>query len=413
MTSVAYLIILPFMIYEAFAVNFCSLPHDKPYFCTEKGEKHERLCPQLSKYCEHKGEKTCLCDEGYFRRQFWYECVRWRECVHRENSNLELICAKRTLYLVGASAAMWGTNKVKCMKSTFGGNNGNGCLRQVEFDETTELTESTKSWHGRLWFHRNYAIFPKVVQHSDQPYILITFFGRTPVSVPRKYSILHATSRCLITGAIPEQGETTSCTYWVPEQDVKSRSADCDFIFNAYCTSPEFFSCDEYSRETSNLELSCAPDTLYLVGASTAMWGTNKVKCMKSPFRGIYTRGCLRQVVFDETTAMTESTKNWHGKYWFHRNYTIFAQVVQQSLQPYIWITYYGRAPPVSVPQKYSISHATSQCLITGVIPEQGEKTHCTYWVPEQVVKSRSPDCDFIFKKYCTSPQFLSFDKCE
>nr|XP_054918431.1 uncharacterized protein LOC126544079 isoform X2 [Dermacentor andersoni] len=358
MTSVAYLIILPFMIYEAFAVNFCSLPHDKPYFCTEKGEKHERLCPQLSKYCEHKGEKTCLCDEGYFRRQFWYECVRWRECVHRENSNLELICAKRTLYLVGASAAMWGTNKVKCMKSTFGGNNGNGCLRQVEFDETTELTESTKSWHGRLWFHRNYAIFPKVVQHSDQPYILITFFGRTPVSVPRKYSILHATSRCLITGAIPEQGETTSCTYWVPEQDVKSRSADCDFIFNAYCTSPEFFSCDEYSRETSNLE-------------------------------------------------------NWHGKYWFHRNYTIFAQVVQQSLQPYIWITYYGRAPPVSVPQKYSISHATSQCLITGVIPEQGEKTHCTYWVPEQVVKSRSPDCDFIFKKYCTSPQFLSFDKCE
>ncbi|XP_072140878.1 uncharacterized protein [Dermacentor andersoni] len=238
--------------------------------------------------------------------------------------------------------------------------------------------------------------------------------GRTPaVSVPRKYSILHATSRCLITGEIPEQGETANCTYWVPEQDVKSRSPDCDFIFNAYCKSPEFLSCDEYSRETSSLELICAPDTLYLVGASTAMWGTNKVKCMKSPFRGNYERGCLRQVVFNETTELTEFTKNWHGKYWFHRNYTIFPQVVQQSLQPYIWITYYGIAPRVRVPQKYSILHATSQCLITAVIPAQGETTNCTYWVPKKVVKNRSPDCEFIFKKYCTSPEFLSFDECE
>ncbi|XP_075531999.1 uncharacterized protein LOC142564742 isoform X2 [Dermacentor variabilis] len=330
------------------------------------------------------------------------------------NGGNALICARRTLYLVGASAAMWGTNEVKCMKSPFRGNYERGCLRQVVFDETTELTEFTKSWHGRLWFHRNYTIFPRVVQQSDQPYMLITFIGRTPpVSVRRKYSILHATSRCLITGEIPDQGETTNCTYWVPEQDVKSRSAECDFIFNAYCTSPKFLSCDEYSRETSNLELICAPDTLYLVGASTAMWGTNEVKCMKSPFRRNYERGCLRQVVFNETTERTEFTKSWHGRLWFHRNYTIFPQIVQQSLQPYIWITYYGRTPPVSVRRKYSILHATSQCLITGVIPKQGETTNCTYWVPEQYVKSRSAGCDFIFKAYCTSPQFLSFDECE
>ncbi|XP_037525884.2 uncharacterized protein LOC119402923 [Rhipicephalus sanguineus] len=112
----------------------CAQKHDRQAFCNWTGQTYRNVCPQTkTKVCSSTGERVCLCEDGYYRQRFYYECVTLRNCVKREVAHIQLLCAASTLYMVGASTNLVDPNKAKCVRSQFVATHRGGCRRYVQF----------------------------------------------------------------------------------------------------------------------------------------------------------------------------------------------------------------------------------------------------------------------------------------
>ncbi|XP_037525363.1 uncharacterized protein LOC119402285 [Rhipicephalus sanguineus] len=226
---------------ESLAVLFCAQPHDRRYYCHWAGQDYANVCPQMGpKRCKERGELICICQDGYWRRRYDRQCGRWRDCAKREIKHLLLVCVRETLYLVGASESIVDPKKFKCFNSTITEMYGKGCIRNFNFLEKTGAKSVTKKNEETTWSRRNYTLYLKPVMWRRQITIQLNAMGSEylPYYVEHYYPILHANSKCIITGLLPPDQQKTDCTYWVTENDITKRNADCDWIFQNYCNSP-------------------------------------------------------------------------------------------------------------------------------------------------------------------------------
>ncbi|XP_037582001.1 uncharacterized protein LOC119465276 [Dermacentor silvarum] len=139
-----FVLIMAILSSGSLALNFCSQEQDRKYYCRWKGENYTQLCPQAPrKKCTDKAELICLCKEGYFRRAFYFPCVRWRDCGNRGIVHVLMPCFGDTLYMVGASTSLVDPAKVKCIRSTFAGLLTDGCRRHVDFKEDASHARRT------------------------------------------------------------------------------------------------------------------------------------------------------------------------------------------------------------------------------------------------------------------------------
>ncbi|XP_037273652.1 uncharacterized protein LOC119165649 isoform X2 [Rhipicephalus microplus] len=220
----------------------CNKRHEMLHVCGDKGEPYERLCPNLRRrWCDDAGQQICLCKPRYFRRLFDDECVHLRNCAKREVVRLTLACFGDEIFMIGASTTQFDPHHAKCVRLIHRGVTEKGCVRVVMVKERANDFELSQNKHNNGWKHTNYSIDIHAEVEGGVPYLVIGQEGRTPLppEVRHRYPVLHANSRCIITGHYPKPGERTDCFFFVTEHDVHQPDPDCKYIFENYCRSPK------------------------------------------------------------------------------------------------------------------------------------------------------------------------------
>uniref|UniRef100_L7LWG1 Putative group vii salivary lipocalin n=1 Tax=Rhipicephalus pulchellus TaxID=72859 RepID=L7LWG1_RHIPC len=229
----------------------CNKQHEIKHTCIDKGEPYERLCPNMRRrWCDDTGQEICLCEKAYFRRLFDDECVRLRDCAKREIKHLMLACFGDELFMIGASESVFNPRETKCVRLLHRGVTERGCVRVVMVKERASDYELSEKQHYNGWKHTNYSIAIKAEIIDGVPYLAIKQEGvrQLPPEVRPRYPVLHANTRCLITGHYPQHGERTDCFFFVTEHDVHQPDPDCKYIFENYCRSPKIILRKKTSR---------------------------------------------------------------------------------------------------------------------------------------------------------------------
>lgn len=220
----------------------CNKPNEIMHTCSAKGEPYERLCPNMRRrWCDEAGQKICLCAPAHFRRLFDDDCVHLRDCAKREVVHLTLACFGDEVYMIGASKTVFDPHHAKCVRLLHRARTETGCVRVVMVKERASDYELSEKKHSNGWKHTNYSIDIRAEIKDDVPYLAIKQEGRQllPPEVLPRYPVLHANTRCLITGHYPKLGERTDCFFFVTEHDVHQPDPDCKYIFENYCRSPK------------------------------------------------------------------------------------------------------------------------------------------------------------------------------
>ncbi|KAL1421747.1 hypothetical protein MTO96_022797 [Rhipicephalus appendiculatus] len=185
----------------------CNKPHEIVHTCTQQGEPYERLCPIMRRrWCDYGGQQICLCAPAHFRRLFDDECVPLRDCAKREIVHLMLACFGDQVYMIGASQSVFKSQDTKCVRLLYSSRTETGCARVVMVKERASDYELEQKTHYNGWKFTNYSIKIRAELKDQVPYLVIEQGGssKLPQEVRPRYPVLHANTRCLITGDYPK-----------------------------------------------------------------------------------------------------------------------------------------------------------------------------------------------------------------
>ncbi|XP_065282992.2 uncharacterized protein [Dermacentor albipictus] len=280
MWFVHHFLIVTVFICEASARNFCEQKNEEPYFCRYDGEVYPQLCPQLTTRCMHGG-RICICQRGYFRRQFWHPCVTKRECVVPDPTNSQIVSTKEPLDEAGDEETTQATaqeNNDASPNASASNDEMFPCIWCTALRPSETLLEQAqgpigRSINSRSLVQTRHETVPRSIRHSvkgrsdliivDSTFtewknkkhnlilsVVIEAGGRyvlklnpyNPKSLPPDadptYDILHANTHCIIFGRSPLAGEKTDCFFWTTQSRTRTNNFECEFVWEHYCRFP-------------------------------------------------------------------------------------------------------------------------------------------------------------------------------
>ncbi|XP_049274507.1 uncharacterized protein LOC119402223 isoform X2 [Rhipicephalus sanguineus] len=361
MATLVLVVIMSFLSFEALARNFCSYPTEEEFFCTYVGQPYERLCPTLTKVCEHIGEKMCMCKPGYYRRRFWYPCVPYEKCVLPKHTDFKILGSGELLYLTKASGNVFYSNLVKCFNSSFERGGLATWYRRLQYQKRSgEITEEgfvpTTEWEtveGKLALE---VVIDE--KNGGRKYVLRTnAFGDPPPGAASNYTVMHAEANCIIIilqehrDGERDRSRRMAMLYYAPLltllSSVSAATIACtkphEMVYNcSYKGEPYERLCPDIirrwchyegqqvclckmahfrrlydsecvhlrdcaKREVKHIMLACFRDDVYLVGVSRTVFRSKRTKCVRLLLNDVTKTGCRRVAMVKERSWKIDS----------------------------------------------------------------------------------------------------------